>query len=108
MARPVRFQHPGAIDHVMVRGDGGETVFETDDDRKSFVFRLGQVCESHGWRMLSAKDWQKHSTNHEKTRACESARPDPIHRAMKEGRHPTTANTYLWPLKSNKKARRNQ
>jgi putative transposase len=26
-------------------------VFETDDDRKSFVFRLGQVCGSHGWRV---------------------------------------------------------
>jgi hypothetical protein len=31
-----------------------------------------------------------------------------VQRAMKEGRHPTTANTYLWPLKSNKKARGNQ
>jgi putative transposase len=36
---------------VMARGDGGKTVFETDDDRKSFVFRLGQVCGSHGWRV---------------------------------------------------------
>lgn len=51
MARPIRFQYPGAIYHVMARGDGGRTVFETDDDRKSFVFRLGQVCESHGWRV---------------------------------------------------------
>jgi putative transposase len=44
MARPIRFQYPGAICHVMARGDGGKAVFETDDDRKSFVFRLGQVC----------------------------------------------------------------
>lgn len=51
MARPIRFQYPGAIYHVMARGDGGKTVFETDDDRKSFVFRLGQVCASHGWRV---------------------------------------------------------
>jgi hypothetical protein len=50
MARPIRFQYPGAIYHVMARGDGGKTVFETDDDRKSFVFRLGQVCGSLGWR----------------------------------------------------------
>ena len=35
----------------MARGDGGKAVFETDDDRKSFVFRLGQVCASHGWRV---------------------------------------------------------
>ena len=51
MARPIRFQYPGAIYHVMARGDGGKAVFETDDDRKSFVFRLGQVCASHGWRI---------------------------------------------------------
>ena len=51
MARSIRFQYPGAIYHVMARGDGGKTVFETDDDRKSFVFRLGQVCGSHGWRV---------------------------------------------------------
>jgi hypothetical protein len=35
----------------MACGDGGKAVFETDDDRKSFVFRLGQVCASHGWRV---------------------------------------------------------
>jgi putative transposase len=51
MARPIRFQYPGAIYHVMARGDGGKEVFETDDDRKAFVFRLGQVCESHGWQV---------------------------------------------------------
>jgi len=46
MARPIRFQQPGAIYHVMARGDGGKVVFETDDDRKAFVSRLGQVCGS--------------------------------------------------------------
>jgi hypothetical protein len=40
MARPLRFQYPGAIDHVMARGDGGKTVFETDDDRLVFHKRL--------------------------------------------------------------------
>ena len=28
MARSLRFQYPGAIYHVMARGDGGKTVFE--------------------------------------------------------------------------------
>jgi REP element-mobilizing transposase RayT len=51
MARPLRFQYPGAVYHLMARGDGGDTVLETDDDRKSFLFRLGEVCESHGWRV---------------------------------------------------------
>lgn len=35
----------------MARGDGGKAVFEGDDDRKAFLFRLGQVCGSHGWRI---------------------------------------------------------
>ena len=51
MARPSRFQYSGAIYHVMARGDGGRNVFETDDDRKAFLFRLGQVGGSHGWRV---------------------------------------------------------
>lgn len=51
MPRPTRFQYPGATYHIMARGDGGKVVFEDDDDRKSFLFRLGQVCGSHGWRI---------------------------------------------------------
>jgi len=35
----------------LARGDGGKAVFETEEDRKGFVFRLGKVCESHGWRV---------------------------------------------------------
>ncbi|MDP4848239.1 MAG: transposase [Akkermansiaceae bacterium] len=35
----------------MARGDGGKTIFEADEDRKSFLFRLRQVCGSHGWRI---------------------------------------------------------
>lgn len=35
----------------MARGDGGKVVFENDEDRKGFLFRLGKVCESHGWRI---------------------------------------------------------
>ena len=51
MARPIRFQYPGAIYHVMASGDGGKVVFERDDDRKAFVCKLGQVGASHGWRV---------------------------------------------------------
>lgn len=37
---PSRFQYPGAIYHLMARGDGGETVFEADDNRLVFLKRL--------------------------------------------------------------------
>ena len=29
MARQRRFQYPGAVYHIMTRGDGGKTVLET-------------------------------------------------------------------------------
>ena len=50
MARPLRFQYPGAVYHVMARGDGGKNVFESDEDRTVFLSRLGEACASHGWR----------------------------------------------------------
>ena len=51
MPRALRHQYPGAVYHVMARGDGGKPIFESDEDRKAFLFRLGQVCGSHGWRV---------------------------------------------------------
>lgn len=51
MARPLRFQYPGAIYHLMARGDGGKAVFEIDDDRLVFLKRLEEVCGSCGWRV---------------------------------------------------------
>ncbi len=51
MPRALRYQYPGALYHVMARGDGGKAVFETDEDRNGFLSRLGKVCASHGWKV---------------------------------------------------------
>ena len=51
MARPLRFVYPGAIYHVMARGDGGKMIFTAKEDHSSFLHGLGQVCGSHGWRV---------------------------------------------------------
>ena len=51
MARPLRFQYPGAVYHVMARGDGGKRIFETAEDHLAFLSRLGEACGSHGWRV---------------------------------------------------------
>ena len=51
MPRALRHQYPEAVYHVMGRGDGGKAIFEEDADGKAFLFRLGQVCASHGWRV---------------------------------------------------------
>ena len=49
MARQLRFQYPGAVYHVMARGDGGKPLFIGKDDHESFVYWLERVCGSHGW-----------------------------------------------------------
>jgi len=51
MARALRVEYPGAVYHVMARGDGGKRIFETDEDHFAFLGRLGEACESHGWRV---------------------------------------------------------
>ena len=47
----MRFEYPGAVYHIMARGDGGRSVFESDQDRLVFLARLGETCGSHGWRV---------------------------------------------------------
>jgi putative transposase len=51
MARPLRFVYPGAVYHIMARGNGGEAIFLTKEDHLMFLYWLGRVCESHGWRV---------------------------------------------------------
>jgi putative transposase len=47
--RPLRIEYPGAIYHVMNRGDRREAIFADDGDRKSFLQTLAQSCERTGW-----------------------------------------------------------
>jgi hypothetical protein len=44
MARKLRVQYPGAIYHVMNRGDRREPIFRDEADRKRFVETLGVTC----------------------------------------------------------------
>ena len=41
MARPIRIEYPGALDHLTARGDGREDIFL--DDRERFLKILGGV-----------------------------------------------------------------
>lgn len=47
MARPLRIEYPGALYHVMNRGDGCELIVRDDDDRKLFLSVLTTVIERH-------------------------------------------------------------
>jgi len=51
MAGPIRIEYPGAVYHVMVRGNHGQVIFGDNQDRKAFVQTLGEACEKTGWRI---------------------------------------------------------
>lgn len=51
MARKLRVQYPGAVYHVMNRGDRREPIFKDDKDRQVFLQTLGEVCAKTGWRV---------------------------------------------------------
>jgi len=51
MARKLRVQYPGAIYHVMNRGDHREPIFRSNKDRELFLQTLGQACEKTDWQV---------------------------------------------------------
>ncbi|MBI4557404.1 MAG: transposase [Candidatus Hydrogenedentes bacterium] len=51
MARKLRVQYPGAIYHVMNRGDRREPIFQDDTDRERFLATLGEACVKTGWQV---------------------------------------------------------
>ena len=44
MARALRIQYPGAVYHVMSRGNQGREIFRDDEDRQLFLKRLDEAC----------------------------------------------------------------
>ena len=51
MARKLRVQYPGAIYHVMNRGDRREPIFKDDADRHLWVETLGECCAKSDWQV---------------------------------------------------------
>src|SRR5215813_3960948 len=51
MARPLRLEYPGAVYHVMARGQERSTIFREDADRERFCSILGAVVEDEGWQL---------------------------------------------------------
>ena len=49
MARKLRIEYPGAVYHIMSRGNQGNAIFLADRDRKLFLDTLGEGCEKTGW-----------------------------------------------------------
>src|SRR5713226_2807626 len=53
MARPPRLESPGAIYHVIVRGNERRAIFRDDDDRRQYLARLAHYRERYGFRLLA-------------------------------------------------------
>jgi REP element-mobilizing transposase RayT len=51
MARKLRVEYPGAIYHVMNRGDRREPIFKDDWDRRRFLETLGEACAKTSWQV---------------------------------------------------------
>ena len=51
MARKPRVHYPGALYHVILRGNGGQTIFFDDKDRTRFYFLVQEGIERFGHRI---------------------------------------------------------
>ena len=51
MPRKLRLQYPGAMYHLMSRGDRREKIFLNDVDRLDFIKTLAEACQKTGWQV---------------------------------------------------------
>ncbi len=51
MPRSLRIEFPGAIYHVMSRGDRRENIYLDDVDRQEFIKTLAEACLKTGWQI---------------------------------------------------------
>ncbi len=51
MARQLRIEYPGAIYHVMSRGDRKEPIFLDDGDGHDFIKTLAEACQKTGFEV---------------------------------------------------------
>ena len=51
MVRKLRVEYPGAIYHVMNRGDHREAIYRDDTDRQRFLETVAEGCVKTGWHI---------------------------------------------------------
>jgi putative transposase len=51
VARKLRVEYPGAVYHVINRGDRREPIFKRDQDRALFFNTLAESCQKTGWQV---------------------------------------------------------
>ena len=60
MARKLRIEYPGAIYHVMNRGDRREDIFRDDKDRESFIATLAEAFREDCWAQVEERRGASH------------------------------------------------
>ena len=53
MPRQLRLEYPGAVYHVMSRGNRRTRIFLDDVDRHDFIKTLAEACRKTGWQVLA-------------------------------------------------------
>jgi REP element-mobilizing transposase RayT len=58
MPRQARLDVPGALHHIMVRGNDKANIFSDDQDRSEFLQRLGEnivdaKCSVYAWVLMT-------------------------------------------------------
>jgi REP element-mobilizing transposase RayT len=53
MARPIRIEYPGAVYHVICRGNNRQAIFRDDADRKRYLEKLSRYCQEKNVDILS-------------------------------------------------------
>jgi REP element-mobilizing transposase RayT len=51
MPRALRIEYPGAVYHVMNRGNQRRDIFRDDTDRRRFLATLWEACAKTGWQV---------------------------------------------------------
>jgi hypothetical protein len=59
MSRKRRIEYPGAMYHVMNRGDQRKDIFRDDDDREKFLSMLGEACGKTEWQVHYRSGWSQ-------------------------------------------------
>jgi len=52
MPRPLRIEYPGAVYHVLTRGNNRQAVFRDDADRHAYLAKLREYCREKGVELL--------------------------------------------------------
>ncbi len=104
MPRKVRVEYPGAIYHVLSRGDRREDIFLDDVDRQDFLKTLAEAGQKTGFEVHAYCLMRSHfplvvETPNANLHRWMKANPAPATPANKsKAMRPTTNHTMGWPL----------